>query len=131
MRLPLIAPPEQLLQQPLRQFGDKNTKIAYRIIGSGPALLMIHGFPLHGDTYRKLIPDLSRDYTCVVVDLPGAGESSWNRSTDFTFPAQAHRLRDLMSEIGPERSPSSVTTPSDRSPATSPCSRPAGSRGSC
>jgi pimeloyl-ACP methyl ester carboxylesterase len=89
--------------QPLRHFGDQDTRVAYRIIGSGPALLMIHGYPLHGLTYRKIVPDLRRDHACVVVDLPGAGESIWSRRTDFRFPAQARLLRDLMNDLGYRR----------------------------
>ena len=87
-------------QQTLRHFGDQDTQVAYRVIGSGPALLLIHGYPLHGPTYRKIVPNLRRDYTCVVVDLPGAGESVWSRRTDFGFPAQARLLRDLMNHLG-------------------------------
>src|SRR5262249_25409111 len=98
--IPMIEAPERLLHQPLRHFGVQDTQVAYRIIGSGPALLMIHGFPLHGLTYRKIAPELSRDHTCVVVDLPGAGESVWGRATDFSFPAQARLLDALMSHIG-------------------------------
>jgi pimeloyl-ACP methyl ester carboxylesterase len=90
-------------QQPLRHFGDQDTAIAYRIIGRGPALLLIHGYPLHGLTFRKVVPDLRRDYTCVVVDLPGAGESVWGRRTDFRFPAQAQLLRDLMNHLDYQR----------------------------
>src|SRR3954452_5093150 len=99
----MLEAPEQLLNQPPRHFGVHHTRIAYRIIGRGPALLMIHGFPLHGLTYRKIVPDLSRDHTCVVVDLPGAGESVWSGATDFSFPAQARRLDGLMGQIGQDR----------------------------
>jgi haloalkane dehalogenase len=42
----------------------------------------------------------SCDYTCVVVDLPGAGESAWSDRTDFTFPAHAARLGRLMDHLG-------------------------------
>jgi pimeloyl-ACP methyl ester carboxylesterase len=99
----MIVRTSRIQKQPLRYFGDKDTRVAYRIIGSGPALLMIHGYPLHGLTYRKIVPDLRRDHTCVVVDLPGAGESVWSRRTAFRFPAQAQLLRDLMNDLGTKR----------------------------
>jgi pimeloyl-ACP methyl ester carboxylesterase len=95
----MIVRTRRVLEQTLRHFGDQDTKIAYRIIGSGPVLLLIHGYPLHGLTFRKIVPDLRRDYTCVVVDLPGAGESAWGRRTDFRFPAQARLLADLMNHL--------------------------------
>jgi pimeloyl-ACP methyl ester carboxylesterase len=90
-------------QQTLRHFGDQDTRVAYRTIGGGPALLLIHGYPLHGLTFRRIVPDLRRDYTCVVVDLPGAGESVWGRRTDFRFPAQAQLLKQLMNHLGHRR----------------------------
>jgi haloalkane dehalogenase len=99
----MIVPTRRIRQQPLRHFGDHDTRIAYRIIGSGPALLLIHGFPLHGLTFRKIVPYLRQHYTCVVVDLPGAGESVWNRGTDFRFPAQARLLMNLMNHLGHRR----------------------------
>jgi hypothetical protein len=49
----MIVRTRRIRQQPLRHFGDQDTQIAYRIIGNGPALLLIHGFPLHGLTFRK------------------------------------------------------------------------------
>jgi hypothetical protein len=44
MGLPILASSELLLQQPLRQIGDKNTRFTSRIIGSGPVLPMIRGW---------------------------------------------------------------------------------------
>src|SRR5690349_203421 len=97
------AATEFFLKHPLRFHGDGSTQLAYRTIGEGPPLLMIHGFPLHGLTYRKLVRDLSRDHTCVVVDLPGAGASAWDGATDFSFPAHGVRLARLMAHLGHER----------------------------
>jgi hypothetical protein len=37
-----------LNEQPLRHLGDQDTAIAFRIIGSGPALRLIRGYPAHG-----------------------------------------------------------------------------------
>lgn len=71
-----------------------------RRYGQGPALLLIHGFPLHGFTWRKLLPELSRHFTCHVVDLAGKGDSEWNTDTDFGFDAHARRLRQMIGEIG-------------------------------
>ncbi len=73
---------------------------AVRVFGSGPALVFIHGFPTHGYTWRKLLPRLSKDYSCYVVDLPGLGDSDWTNKTDFSFTAQAHRLSQLFATLG-------------------------------
>lgn len=66
--------------------------IAVRVFGQGPAIVFIHGYPVHGYTWRKLLPKLSLQFTCYVVDLPGFGDSDWSSNTDFTFTAQAYRL---------------------------------------
>jgi pimeloyl-ACP methyl ester carboxylesterase len=74
-----------------------------RRFGSGPALLLVHGFPLSGFTWRKLLPELSRRYTCYVPDLPGMGESEWSDATDFSFPGQGRTLKALADQLGLSR----------------------------
>jgi magnesium chelatase accessory protein len=43
--------------------------------GVGPAVLLLHGIPTSGRLWDEVVPCLRPDFTCVVVDLPGAGES--------------------------------------------------------
>ncbi|HEY1929628.1 MAG TPA: alpha/beta hydrolase [Caulobacteraceae bacterium] len=43
--------------------------------GSGPALILIHGFPQDWSEYRALMPRLAKRYTVVALDLPGIGRS--------------------------------------------------------
>lgn len=69
--------------------------IALRVFGQGPALVLIHGYPVSGYTWRKLLAKLSYRFTCYVIDLPGLGDSDWQAKTDFSFTAQARRL-DLL-----------------------------------
>ena len=44
--------------------------------GSGPPLLMFHGAPQSLITWRLIAPDLAKDYTVVLADLRGYGDSS-------------------------------------------------------
>jgi pimeloyl-ACP methyl ester carboxylesterase len=74
----------------------QDATIAVRVFGRGLALVFIHGYPLHGYTWRKLLPTLSKDFSCYVVDLPGLGDSDWSSYTDFSFTAQARRLGLLL-----------------------------------
>ena len=67
---------------------------------SGKPLVFIHGFPVHGYTWRKLLPELSRHNQCLVLDLPGLGDSDWHNQTDFRFTAQAQRLNMLLEKLG-------------------------------
>ncbi|HZR35031.1 MAG TPA: alpha/beta hydrolase [Nevskia sp.] len=74
--------------------------LALRRFGSGPALLLVHGFPLHGYTWRKLVPELSRRHTCLVVDLAGMGDAGWNPGSDMTWQGHARRLKLLADQLG-------------------------------
>ena len=77
-----------------------HTAIALRSWGRGPDLLFIHGFCVHGYTWRKLVADLAKSYTCHVVDLPGFGDSEWTKAADLSFTAQAERLAQLIDKLG-------------------------------
>ncbi len=43
--------------------------------GSGPPLLLLHGYPQTHIEWRKMAPDLARNYTLVMPDLRGYGDS--------------------------------------------------------
>lgn len=43
--------------------------------GSGPAVLLLHGYPQTHIAWRRIAPDLARDFTLVIPDLPGYGAS--------------------------------------------------------
>jgi pimeloyl-ACP methyl ester carboxylesterase len=83
----------------ISRYEIEDATIAVRVFGKGPALVLIHGFPVHGYTWRKLLPALSEQFTCYVVDLPGLGDSGWSSSTDFSFTAQARRLGLLLESM--------------------------------
>jgi epoxide hydrolase 4 len=51
---------------------DSNgVKIHYASIGSGPLIVMIHGFPDYWYTWRKQMEGLSDKYQCVAIDQRG------------------------------------------------------------
>jgi len=50
--------------------------IHVRVGGSGPAVVLLHGFGDTGDMWAPMAADLSRDHTVVVPDLRGMGMSS-------------------------------------------------------
>ncbi len=43
--------------------------------GTGPALVMIHGWAMHCEIFSPLISLLEKNFTCYLVDLPGHGRS--------------------------------------------------------
>ncbi len=50
--------------------------IAYRVQGHGPAMMLVHGFPLSGELFAKNRAVLARRYTVVTPDLRGFGSST-------------------------------------------------------
>ena len=51
------------------------TTINVRIGGSGPPLLLLHGYPQTHVEWRKIAPELAKSFTVVLPDLRGYGDS--------------------------------------------------------
>ncbi len=47
-----------------------------RVGGEGPPLLMLHGYPQTHVMWHKVVPELSKHFTCVCPDLRGYGASA-------------------------------------------------------
>lgn len=80
----------------LELHGDR---IAYRDEGDGEALLLIHGMAGSSETWRSVIPQLSKKFRIVAPDLLGHGQSAKPR-TDYSLGAFAVWLRDFLDELG-------------------------------
>ena len=59
-----------------RQIATNDTKLYVRVGGSGPAVVLLHGYGETGDMWVPLAKDLARDHTVVVPDLRGMGLSA-------------------------------------------------------
>ncbi len=54
----------------------KSVKINCKTGGSGPPLLLLHGYPQTHVIWHKIAPHLAQDFTVIVTDLRGYGDSS-------------------------------------------------------
>jgi epoxide hydrolase 4 len=64
-------------------FVDSNgVKIHYATIGSGPLIVMIHGFPDYWYTWRKQMEGLADKYQCVAIDQRGYNLSDKPQGVD-------------------------------------------------
>ena len=90
-----------------RRISAATTTLYARIGGTGPPLLLIHGFPETHLMWRHVAPALSDRFTLVCVDLPGQGESSipgsGGKKHPFSKRAMAHELVEAMRRLGFER----------------------------
>lgn len=69
---------------------SNETTIAYAEEGSGDqTLIFIHGLGSYLPAWNKNLPELSKHYRCIAVDLPGYGKSSkGNYEFSMTYYAQ-------------------------------------------
>jgi haloacetate dehalogenase len=75
-----------------------------RRYGSGPPILLVHGFPRTSLMWRDVAPQLAKDHTVIAVDLRAYGHSGTPESTDDHFPyskrAMGNELIDAMAKLG-------------------------------
>jgi haloalkane dehalogenase len=72
-----------------RHFVDVgDARVCYRRAGDGPPLVLFHGFPLSGLTWRKVVPRLAQRFTCYAFDLVGLGDSTSRAAVDFSSQGQ-------------------------------------------
>ena len=72
---------------------------AFRIAGSGPALLLIHGVGDNSVAWEPVHAQLARRFTVIAPDLLGHGQSDKPRA-DYSVAAYANGMRDLLSVLG-------------------------------
>jgi pimeloyl-ACP methyl ester carboxylesterase len=59
----------------MNQIIYKNTKISYSDSGKGNAIVLIHGFLENQMMWQDLVPELSKKYRVITLDLLGHGET--------------------------------------------------------
>src|SRR3954469_7919342 len=77
-------------------------RVIYRIAGSGPAVVLIHGMVNSSRHWESVALRLADRYTVVAPDLIGHGDSATPRG-DYSIGAHAAVIRDLLALIGIER----------------------------
>ena len=86
----------------VREIATNGTTIHVRFGGSGPAVVLLHGYGETGDMWAPLAVDLARDHTVIVPDLRGLGLSA-KPAGGFDKKTQAGDVAGAMSALGIER----------------------------
>lgn len=72
--------------------------------GKGPPLLLLHGAPVNLAGWRKMAPDLAKDFTVVATDLRGYGDSDMpeggENHQNYAKRVMAQDQVDVMNELG-------------------------------
>ena len=77
-------------------------RVIYRVAGSGPPIVLIHGMLNSSSHWRSVALSLAGEYTVIAPDLIGHGDSAAPRG-DYSLGAHAASIRDLLAAIGIDR----------------------------
>lgn len=95
---------ESLFDLPIQTFQVNGIRIAARIQGEGPPLLLLHGHPQTHVIWHRIWPELIRHRTCIAADLRGYGDSDKPAATEdhaaYAKREMARDMADLMSALG-------------------------------
>jgi pimeloyl-ACP methyl ester carboxylesterase len=78
-------------------------RLAYERTGSGPAVLLLHGWPGDRTDYREVVPSVSQAADVIVPDLRGFGGSDKHvadPAREYNAAAQARSIAGLIGELG-------------------------------
>jgi pimeloyl-ACP methyl ester carboxylesterase len=77
------------------------TRLHYVRGGSGPAIILLHGFPEDWYEFRLVMPRLAKTFTVLAVDLRGVGESAPS-ATGYEAANLAEDVHQLVVSLGLE-----------------------------
>ena len=87
-----------------RRFADvKSGRISYVEQGKGSTALFIHGVPLNGYHWRRVISRLRHRRRCIAIDLMGLGYTEIAPSQDVSFVSQARMVAEVIDALGIEK----------------------------
>lgn len=89
--------------RPHRYVSVGHSQLASWTFGQGPDVVFVHGWPLSAATYRHVVAELQRDFTCHLLDLPGAGLSEVSERSPIELRAHADTLAAYLDALGLER----------------------------
>jgi len=78
-----------------KEIPTNGTTLHVRLVGKGPAVVMLHGFGDTGDMWAPVATALAKDHTVVVPDLRGMGLSA-HPDTGYTKKNQALDIAGVM-----------------------------------
>jgi pimeloyl-ACP methyl ester carboxylesterase len=82
----------------VREISVQGVSIHVRTGGSGPAVLLLHGYGETGDMWAPLAANLARDHTVIVPDLRGLGLSSKPQG-GFDKRTQARDMDEVLTSL--------------------------------
>jgi pimeloyl-ACP methyl ester carboxylesterase len=83
----------------VHRIAANDTHLSVAVGGSGPVLVLLHGWPQTSRAWARVMPSLARTHTVVVPDLRGTGSS--DRPADgYAKTNQARDMREVLKALG-------------------------------
>ncbi len=74
--------------------------IRYREVGTGPAIVFVHGLLVNGDLWRRVVPLLADGHRCILPDLPLGGHAvPFPPEADLSLPGVARLVADFLAAL--------------------------------
>src|SRR5580693_9305991 len=80
---------------PVHEIALHGHTFRYRMAGTGPALVLLHGITCSSETWDEIIPALAKHFTVIAPDLLGHGQSA-KPVGEYSPGAYAAFVRDLL-----------------------------------
>jgi haloalkane dehalogenase len=84
----------------IRKVHADGLTLAYREIGSGPAVLLLHGWPTSSFLWRGVMVPIARAGRVIALDLPGFGASDKPRGVRYDFTFFERALDQFLERVG-------------------------------
>jgi haloalkane dehalogenase len=78
-------------------------RLAYRELGEGPPVLLLHGWPTSSFLWRNVMPPIARANRVVALDLPGFGASDKPVGVRYGFDFFGRALDGFLARLGIDR----------------------------
>jgi len=106
----------QLIDQPLNFVEANGLSLAYRRMGSGPALILLHGFPQNHLCWEAVAPEFTKYFDVIMPDLRGYGasEAPFDSSDDHSVYAKQTMANDIVGLMDSLQIPSAHVLGHDR-----------------
>ncbi len=78
-------------------------KIHYRTKGTGPTLLLLHGWPTSSYLYREIVEKVGESFQVIAMDLPGFGKSDKKLEDSYSFRYHMRTINGFLKNLKLEK----------------------------
>src|SRR5215468_8203721 len=65
-----------------------------------PTMILIHGIARHAHTFDHIVPEFTRDYRVIALDMRGHGDSAWSPEGAYLVEDHVRDLEAVIRELG-------------------------------